>query len=73
MVSKLTGIILIVLGILMIVYGGFSYKQKKKILDTDVVDITAKETKTISWPPIVGGIIVLGGIVVFIIGGKRSQ
>jgi uncharacterized membrane protein len=70
---KIAGIALILLGIAMFVIGGFSYKQKKKVLDTDVVDITTKETKTVTWPSVVGCIIVLGGIVVFIMGGKRSQ
>jgi hypothetical protein len=70
---KIAGIALIVLGIVMIVIGGISYKQKKKVLDTDVVDITTKETKTITWPPIIGSIVVLGGIVVFILGGKEAN
>lgn len=71
MVLRLTGIILIALGIVLIVFGGFSYQQNKKVLDTDVVDITAKETKIITWPPVVGSIVILGGIAVLIIGRKR--
>ncbi|MCU7552709.1 hypothetical protein OCK74_26555 [Chitinophagaceae bacterium LB-8] len=68
---KIAGVALVLLGIVMIAIGGFSYKQKKKVLDTGVIDITAKETKTITWPPIVGGIVVLGGVVVYILGGKN--
>jgi hypothetical protein len=70
---KITGVALILLGIAMFAIGGFSYKQKQKVLDTNVIDITTKETKTVSWPPIVGSIVVLGGIVILLISGNRKE
>jgi uncharacterized membrane protein YidH (DUF202 family) len=70
---KIIGIILILVGIAMAVTGGFSFKQKKKILNTDTVDISTKQTKTVSWSPIVGSIVVLGGIAVLLLGGNKNK
>jgi uncharacterized membrane protein YidH (DUF202 family) len=71
--NKIIGIILILVGIAMAVTGGFSFEQKKKVLNTDAIDISTKETKTVSWPPIVGSIVVLGGIAVLLLGGNKNR
>jgi hypothetical protein len=59
---KITGAILIIAGIIVIITGSFSYKKKEKVLDTNVVDLSVNETKTVRWPWYAGGIAVGGGI-----------
>ena len=71
-VFKIIGIILIVAGIAMLVTGSFHFKEKKKVLDTDVVDISTKETKIVTWPRIIGVVAALGGIVVLLLGEKSK-
>lgn len=70
---RILGIILVLFGLAMIVTGGFSFQQKKKVLDTDAVDITTKETKSVNWPPFVGGFVMAGGLVLLLMGGKGKQ
>ena len=60
-IFRVLGILFIVLGIAMLVTGGFDLKRKKKVLDTDVVDVNTKETKRFSWHPFVSGAVVVGG------------
>jgi uncharacterized membrane protein len=74
-IFRIIGIVLLILGIAMIATGSFHYHENKKILDTNTVDISAKEEKTVSWPRITGVIIVAGSIVLIVIGekGKASQ
>ncbi|MFL5742882.1 MAG: hypothetical protein ACJ75B_21870 [Flavisolibacter sp.] len=67
------GIGLILLGIAMLAAGGFSFKEKKKILDTDSVDVTTKQTKTITWPPIVGTIVIVGGVIILLANRGRKN
>ena len=71
-VFKIIGIILIVAGIAMLVTGSFHFKEKKKVLDTDVVDISTRETKIVTWPRIIGVVIALGGIVILLLGEKSK-
>ncbi len=68
---KIFGIGLIVLGILMLVFRGFSFTQEKKVVDVGPVEINKKENKEIGWPVYAGGIAVVAGVVVLVAGGKK--
>lgn len=71
--NTIIGIALILFGFAMIVTGGFSFQQKKKVLDTGTIDISTKETRTVTWPPVVGGLVIAGGIVLLLMGGKSRK
>jgi len=62
--TKLIGIILIVLGAIMLIWTGFTYTKKEKVLDAGPVQISADKQKTVNWPPYLGGILIIGGIVI---------
>ena len=68
-IFRVLGLIFILLGIIMLVTGGFDLKRNKKVLDTEVVDVNAKETKRYSWHPYVSGAVIIGGIALLIAGG----
>jgi len=71
-VLKVIGIIVIVVGIAMLATGAFHYKAKKKILDTDAVDINKTETKIVTWPRITGVVVIVGGVALLLLGGKKA-
>ena len=58
-------IILIVLGILMLIWTGFSYTKKEKVVDVGPIQISADKNHSVNWPPYAGGILLLGGIIIF--------
>jgi uncharacterized membrane protein len=62
--TKLIGIALIILGAIMIIWTGFTYTKKEKIIDAGPIQISADRQKTVNWPPYLGGILLIGGIVV---------
>jgi uncharacterized membrane protein YidH (DUF202 family) len=64
------GIILIVLGVLALAYGGFTYTREKKVLDLGPIQASRKETNTVPLPPILGVVAILGGGVLLFT-GKR--
>jgi uncharacterized membrane protein YidH (DUF202 family) len=72
-VLRIIGIVLIIAGIAMLATGGFHYKEKKKVLDTDIVDISRTETKVVTWPGIAGVVVIAGGIVLLIMGEKNKE
>lgn len=67
------GIALLVIGILMLIYTGFSYTKREKVVDAGPVHISADKEKSVNWPPYVGGLLVLGGIVVLATGHRRNS
>ena len=69
-IFRIIGIVLLVIGIAMIATGSFHFKEKKKIIDTNAVDISTKEDKVVTWPRIAGVVVAVGGIVLIVIGEK---
>ena len=68
----LVGIALIVLGIVAFAYQGITYTSREKIIDIGPIQATADTQKTIPLPPILGGLVLAGGIVLVLVGAKKS-
>jgi uncharacterized membrane protein YidH (DUF202 family) len=69
---KIIGIILIILGIVALVFGGISYTKREKVIDLGPIEATAEEKKTIPLPPVLGAISLVGGIVLLVVGSRKS-
>lgn len=66
------GIVLIVLGALALAFQGIPYTSKKNVVDFGTLHVTNTEQKRIDIPPVVGGLIILGGIVLVVAGSRRK-
>lgn len=64
--NKTVGLILIVVGIAMLIWTGFSYTKREKIVDAGPIQISADKEKSVNWPPYAGGIILVAGVFVFV-------
>jgi hypothetical protein len=69
---KVIGLVLVVLGVLALVYGGISYNRQRTILDVGPFKATATEQKNVPLSPIVGGVALVGGIALLVAPRKRS-
>lgn len=65
------GIVLIIIGIVALAYQGISYTKKEKVLDLGPIEATAEKEKTIPIPPIVGGLLLIGGVALVITGARK--
>ena len=72
MQTRPLGFILIILGIIMMVYTGFTYKTKERIVDIGPIKINAEKNHPVSWPPVVGAILLIGGVLA-ISSGKKTN
>ena len=68
----LVGIALILLGIVAFAYQGITYTSREKIIDIGPLQATAETKKTIPLSPLVGGAALVGGIVLVVVGAKKS-
>lgn len=68
---KVTGIILVIAGILMLVFTNINFTSEKKIVDLGPVEINQKQNNSIGWPSWVGGVAILAGIG-FIVADKKK-
>ena len=69
---KILGILLIIVGIVAFAYQGITYTSREKVVDLGPVQVTAEKTSTFPLPPIVGGIALVGGIVLLLVGNKKT-
>ena len=72
MQTKTAGIVLVIIGIVMMVYTGFNVVTKEKVVDLGPLEINKEENHPVQWPPIIGAILLVGGIVVIAFGKKAS-
>ena len=70
--KKTIGILLLVVGIVMLIWTGFSYTKKEKLVDAGPVQIEADRQKSVNWPPYAGGILVIGGVILLAASGRRT-
>jgi hypothetical protein len=64
--NKTLGMVLIALGLAGLVWGGFTYTTREKVVDIGPIDITRNETHSLPLPPLLGAVAVLGGIVLLV-------
>jgi hypothetical protein len=59
---RLAGIVLLVIGILGIAYGGISWTRQKTVLDAGPIELKADQRESLPIPPIAGVVCVVAGI-----------
>jgi uncharacterized membrane protein len=70
--AGIIGFILIVIGIIALAYGGFSYTKRESVIDAGPLQVSADREKTVPFPPVLGGICLVGGIVLVLAGNRKS-
>jgi len=72
MKPKSIGFALIIIGIIMFIYTGFSYTKTEKVVDIGPIKINHQKSQPVSWSPVVGVVLLAGGIVVVASNKKES-
>ena len=61
--TKAIGVLLIVLGLVGLAYGGFTYTTREKVLDIGPIQATKEKTRSVPLPPIAGAFALISGVV----------
>ena len=69
---KITGIVLIILGVLALVYHEFTYTETKQDAQIGSLKIQHQETETVPLPPIAGGVFIAAGVAALFISNRRN-
>ena len=68
---KLAAIVLIVIGVIALAYGGISYTKEKKVVDLGPLQASTRTRETIPLPPVLGVAAIAGGIVMLVVSGRK--
>jgi hypothetical protein len=70
--AGIIGILLIIIGVIALAYGGFTYTKREKVIDAGPLQVSADKEKTVPLPPILGGACLVGGIILVVAGSRRA-
>lgn len=71
-IMRTLGIVLLLVGIVMTVFTGFTLITKEEVVDLGSVEINRKKKTPIYWSPVTGAILMAGGVVILFVGGKKK-
>ena len=69
--NKTLGIILIVVGLIGLAWGGFSFTTREKVADIGPIHASRDKTHSVPLPPIAGALALVGGVALLVT-GKNS-
>jgi uncharacterized membrane protein YidH (DUF202 family) len=67
---KIVGVCLIVLGIIALALGGFSYTTRERVIDAGPLKVDANKEHSVPVAPIAGVAAVVAGIALVVVGGR---
>jgi len=68
---RIVGIILIVLGALGLLYGGFSYTRRRDTVQLGPMSATINQRERVPIPPILSGIALAAGVGLLLVGRRK--
>ncbi len=69
---RILGIILIILGSLGLLYGGFSYTRQRDTVRLGPMSATVEQRERVPIPPVLGGIAIVAGIALLLQSRRKS-
>jgi hypothetical protein len=69
---KIIGIVLIVLGIAGLAYGGISWTHQKNVVDLGPVQVTHDKTESLPIPPLAGVACLIAGAIVLVSDSRKA-
>lgn len=65
-VGTLVGLLLVVIGLVGVVYGGITYTRSKQVARVGPVEVTTQEQRQIPISPVLGGVAIVAGVALII-------
>ncbi len=69
---KKPGIVILIIGILITIFTGFSFITKEKVVDMGEIQITRDKKHNLAWSPLIGVSVMLIGGTMYFLGSKKQ-
>lgn len=64
---KWIGVVLVIIGIVGLIYGGIGYNRQRTVLDMGGMKATVTEHSTVPIAPVVGALSLIGGVALLVV------
>ena len=68
---RMLGIVLIVVGALVLLFRGFNYTDRDKVLDVGPIEATVEDEEHVNFSPIAGGAALAAGVILLLASRRR--
>ena len=68
---RIVGLVLIVLGIVALLWGGVFWTDRDTIVDAGPLEVQTEETEGFALPPVLGVVSLIGGIILLVVPERR--
>jgi hypothetical protein len=68
---RILGVVLVVLGLVGLLYGGLQWTRQEKVVDVGPVKVTHDKTESIPIPPVAGAVCLIAGAIVLAANGRH--
>lgn len=66
------GVVLVLLGAAALIWPRLSYTRRETLVDVGPVNITADTKRSVPLAPILGGVVLAGGVVLLVVGARKA-
>jgi hypothetical protein len=70
-VTRIIGLVLVVVGIVALAWGGVFWTRQKTVLDAGPLEVKTQQHEGVALPPIVGVGCLVAGIALVVVGGRQ--
>lgn len=68
---KIAGLVLVIVGIVILLWGGVFWTDRDTIVDVGEFEVTTENREGVAVPPILGGIVLVAGILLLVLPQRR--
>jgi len=70
--AVIIGVLLVIVGIAGLAFGGFSFTHKETVLDIGPIEASADKKESLAVPPLLGALAIVGGVVLLATSARRA-
>ena len=67
------GALLILVGIIMLSVGGFSFTSQERVVDLGPLEVSAARERSVAVPPLLAGLAIAAGVVLIVASPRRAR
>jgi uncharacterized membrane protein YidH (DUF202 family) len=67
------GVVLIVIGLVGLIYGGVRWTHRDKVVDLGPIEVTQEKHESVPLPPVAGAICLIGGVTLLLTQSRRAH
>ena len=71
--GAVVGALLILSGVILLAFGGFSFKSRERVADVGPIEVTAERERSVPVSPILAGLAIVGGVVLIVASTRRAR